>query len=432
MNPHLFTRWRSTATNLAALTCLQASNAVIPLLIVPFAIARLGATAYADVAIAEAMSMIAVAAVLYSFEVDGVSRIAGLKIASHRAELSVILSAIFFSRLLIFVGTAAVLTLAVSLFTSLSPLLLACWLLVPLGQVLHSYWFYQGIEFNIPAAALTLLARVSSFVIVITCVHSAHDQLLVPLSIGAPFAIAGIASLLYKIRILGVRLRWVGWRTVLEYLTNGRRIFTGTAAVMLYRELNVVLMGVVGVPSAAISSYALAEKSIKMIQAVTRPLNQIAFPKVLRAIGQYDQPKPAAARVIMRYTTPQIVLVAALIIAVAASFGEMAKLLPSLARFKALPDFGLLFLIVAPAPLLGLANFMLGSAGLNFLNAQPYYLRAILVTGVVSLATCLILSSIYGAVGAAISFVGAEFTLLLLVIRRYGAGTLSMVGKTGR
>jgi PST family polysaccharide transporter len=421
MKFRLFDRWRADAVNLMALTCLQASNAVIPLLIVPFAIARLGATAYADVAVAEAISMIAVAAVLYSFEVDGVSRIVGFRVDTHRDELSMVLSTIFFARLLIFAVVATVLLTITTIFTSLDPALLACWLLIPLGQVFHSYWFYQGIEFNTPPALLTLTARFSSLALVVFFVHSAGDRLLVPLAVGGPFAIAGIASMIYKIHVLDVKLRWSGLPAVYGYLAHGRRIFTGTAAVMLYRELNVLVMGVAGVPAAAISSYSLAEKSIKMIQAITRPLNQIAFPKVLRALQGHDRPDRGAARTILRYTVPQMALVAAVIAALALGFDRISEFSSSLAKFKALPDFGLLFVIVAPAPLFGLANFMLGSAGLNFLNDQRYYLRAILVTGALSLTACFALSSLVGAPGAAIAFVGAELMLLLFIANRYRA-----------
>lgn len=422
-------RWRADAINLTALTCLQASNAVIPLMIVPFAIARLGAASYAGVAIAEAMSMIAVAAVLYSFEVDGVARIAGLRLDRHRNELSVVLSTILFARLSIFLGMAALLLAITAAFTALPPILLACWLLVPLGQVFHSYWFYQGVEHNIPPAALTLAARLSSFAIVVTCVHSAADRVVVPLAVGAPFAVAGLASALYKAHVLRMRFRWPGLPAVLEYLTHGRRIFTGTAAVMLYREINVLLMGIVGVPAAAISSYSLVEKSIKMIQAITRPLNQIAFPKVLRAIAGHDRPDRRTARIIMRYTLPQILLVAMVIVLLWLGVDRLASYSPAVARFRSLPDVGLLFAIVAPAPLFGLANFMLGSAGLNFLNAQPYFLRAILITGVISSATCLVLSGLFGAIGGAVAFVSAELTLLLMVIDRYRARPIATRGE---
>ncbi|WP_213979733.1 oligosaccharide flippase family protein [Sphingomonas sp. dw_22] len=412
-------KWRADALNLTALTCLQASNAVIPLLIVPFSIARLGTVSYANVAIAEAISMIAVAIVLYSFEVDGVSRISGFQPHSHREALSKVLSAVLTTRLILFVGIATILLVVTFAFTSLPVVLLACWLLVPLGQVFHSYWFYQGIEFNIPPAILTLTARLLSLVLVLLFVHSPQDSILVPLAIGGPFAIAGIASTLYKVYALGLRLRWVRLRIVFDYLTHGHRIFVGTAAVMLYREVNVLLMGMVGVPAGAISSYSLAEKSIKMIQAITRPLNQIAFPKVLRALRGYDSPGRDTAVIILRYTLPQIAVVTIVVITLLLSFNQLAPRIDALRRFQELPGIGIIFAIVAPAPVFGLANFMFGSAGLNFLGDQRYYLRAILTAGTASAIGCLLLAHLYGAIGAAICFCGAELLLLAIVIVRY-------------
>lgn len=418
----MFRKWRADAVNLTALTCLQASNAVIPLLIVPFSIARLGATAYANVAIAEAISMIAVAIVLYSFEVDGVARIAGFRPRTHQQELSDILSTILIARLILFTAIATVLLIVTIVFTALPPVLVACWLLVPLGQVFHSYWFYQGIEFNIPPAVLTLTARLLSLGLVVMFVHSATDSILVPLFIGAPFAIAGLASTLFKSAALGLRLHWTGLAAVRDYLVNGRRIFIGTASVMLYREVNVLLMGMTGVPAAAISSYSLAEKSIKMIQAITRPLNQIAFPKVLRALQGRDRPDPGSARLILRYTVPQIAVVVLVIATLVLGFDRLAPRIAALRRFQELPGISIIFAIVAPAPAFGLANFMFGSAGLNFLGEQRYFLRAILITGAVSMAGCLILAHLFGAIGAAICFCGAELLLLAFVIARYRTG----------
>ncbi len=311
-------------------------------------------------------------------------------------------------------------------------MLLAGWLLVPLGQVFHSYWFYQGVESNVPPALLTLTARLSSLTIVVLCVHSSADRVIVPLAVGVPFALAGFGSLLYMIRAFRLQIHWTGRDRILDYLASGRRIFTGTAAVMLYREVNVILISLAGVPATAISSYSLAEKSIKMVQAVTRPLTQITFPKVLRALHGHARPDPKTARIIGRYTVPQIALVAATISVLWLGFDHLADIFPSLARFKELPQIGLLLAIVVPAPLFGIANFMLGSAGLNFLNAQQYYLRAILVTGLVSLTACLVLSSFLGAVGAAICFVGAELTLFLMVVNRYRMGRRALSGSLSR
>lgn len=412
-------RWRADAVNLVALTCLQASNAVIPLLIVPIAIARLGPAGYAGVAIAEAVSMIAVAVVLYSFEIDGVARITGLKLAEHRDEMSDALSAILAARLLLLAGAAAVLLAGFALLSSLPLALLAYWLLVPLGYALHSYWFYQGFERNIAPAALTLVARLSSLLLVLLFVRSPADRELVPLAIGGPFAAAGLASLAYKFVAYGLRPRWAGLRLVSEYLRHGRQIFAGTGAVMLYREINVLLMGVAGVPAAAIGSYALVEKSIKMIQAVTRPLNQLFFPKVLRALQGRARPDPDAARVIGRFTAPQLAAVTAVLLVLWLGYDRLLPYSATLRQFGELPEVATLFAIVAPAPLLGLANFMWGSAGLNFLNDRAYLLRAILVTGVVSVPACLLLSGLFGATGAAICFVGAEALLLVMIMYRY-------------
>jgi len=410
---------RRNFVNLFALTCIQASNALIPLLIVPFVLSRIGAAAYAQIAVAEAVSMIAVATVLFSFEVDGVARIAGLNPQEDRATLSHAVSGIITTRLLLFLVVATVVMAGFCLLTDYSPFLLAFWLLVPLGQVFHSYWFYQGIETNLPPAIITLTSRAISVAVALYTIRGPADQLLMPLAIGAPFAIAGLISLAYKCRFLHVRLEWVGFDEIIRLLRHGSRIFIGNAAVIMYREINVLLLEIAGVNVHGIAAYSLVEKTVKMLQACTRPLSQLFFPKLLTALREIDAPTPSAARTIARYTIPQLTVVTAVLAIAPITYLLVGPYWPWLAQFGRLPHVAALLAIMAPATLFGLANFMYGSAGLNYLNARSYQLRSILITGVASAVLCTLLSHIFGVMAAGACFIGAEAFLFVLVLGRY-------------
>lgn len=410
---------RPGVRNLVALTGIQGSNAFVPLLIVPYALSVIGVTAYAHVAITEAISALALAAVLFSFDIDGVARVARASEDARRDALGETLSTILSARLLLFATVSPLLLLAYWLASGQGILLLALWLLVPLGQVFHSYWFYQAIEDNLAPAVITLLSRVVTVAVVFAFVHGPDDAALIPLAIGGPFVLGGILSTVYITRTFGMSLRWVGLSTILTDLRHGKEIFAGNLAVSFYREMNVVILGIVGVPAAGISTYALIEKTIKMLQACTRPLSQLFFPKVLRALSSTTEPSPAVARLIARYTWPQIAAVLVLIVAFPGAYTIGAMVFPKLAQFETLPQVKLMAMIMAPAMLLGLANFMYGSAGLNALNHRQYFFVAILVVGLLSVSFCFALSLLFGTIGAAMCFVFAEFLLFILVLARY-------------
>lgn len=408
--------------NLVALIGIQGSNAFVPLLIVPYALSVIGVAAYAQVAVTEAVSALALAAVLFSFDVDGVARVARLGPVARREALGDVLSEILLTRLLLFGTVSPLLLLIYWLARGEEILLLGLWLLVPLGHVFHSYWFYQSVEDNLAAAVFTLLSRVATLVIVFTCVHGPDDATLIPLAIGGPFVLGGLFSFAHIIRRFDISLRWVGLPRLVAGLRDGKEIFAGNVAVSFYREMNVVILGIVGVPAAGISTYALIEKTIKMLQACTRPLSQLFFPKVLRALSSATMPSTVIARLIARYTLPQIAAVVVLIVAFPITYSLACTLFPRLAAFRALPQVEIMTMIMAPAMLLGLANFMFGTAGLNTLNHRRYLFVAILVTGILNIALCFLLSWLVGTMGAAICFLLAEALLFALVLAPYLRG----------
>lgn len=408
--------------NLAALTCIQAANAIIPLMIVPLVLSRLGTVFYAQLAVAEAASMLVLALVLFSFEVDGVARVVGLSLIDDLEGLGDALSDLVSARLVLF-AAGAIAALAVGAVTGDGfPTLLALYLLVPLGQAFHSYWFYQGIERNIIPAVATVAARFLSFALVLTLVHAPRDQLLVPLLIGVPFLAAGLGSICYVQVSLGIRVRWAGWARVWATIRHGKEIFVGNAAVTLYREMNVVLLSVAGVGASGISAYSLVEKAVKMIQACTRPLSQFFFPKVLRSIRDCSSPSPMAARRVASFTLYQVIIMALILIAVPIGYWTIAPYWAWIAQFAAIPGVIAMFAVMAPATVFGLANFMFGSAALNYLGARQYLLFAILGTGLTSAASCLVLAPRFGSMAGAFCFLFSESFLFVLVIGRFLAG----------
>ena len=61
--------------NLISLIIIQASNAVVPLILFPFVLKVMGSDAYAKVVTTEALMFIIYAFSLYSFEINGVSSV---------------------------------------------------------------------------------------------------------------------------------------------------------------------------------------------------------------------------------------------------------------------------------------------------------------------------------------------------------------------
>lgn len=410
---------KRNAANLVALTAVQASNALIPVLIFPYALLILGAEGYSQVVLAEALSVIVLTAVLFSFEVEGVGLVINKRNPDQKAELSRIISAIVTSRLILFVFSASLVLAGFFAVTGELPAFLALWLLVPLGQVFYSYWFYQGMEDNLPVAVITILSRLTGLAMVYALLDGPEQAYAIPLGIGAPFLVGGLLSLGYIIVKYRLKPVAISGAEIRHMLFGGKEIVVGNIAVMLYRDLNVVLLGFAGVSASGVAAYSLAEKLIKMLQASVRPLSQLFFPKLIGALDGYTRPNRENAKIIARMTLPQIAVVSSLIGILVLGYNIVLRFLPDLIDFEQLRHTSILFAIMLPAILFGIANYMFGVVGLNYLNGRHRLLIGIASAGVSNIFLCTALARYIDATAAAICFVAAELLLFCIILAGY-------------
>lgn len=408
--------------NLISLSVIQVANAITPLVIFPYALATVGTDAYAALATTEAATIAISAFVLYSFEIDGPARIARLNKSFNSETVSDIFSQIFYSRLAIFL---MVLIIAVPVvwmvFDERIAGLFTLWLGVPLSFVLQSNWLYQAIERNTAQAAIVLISRFASFVIVVAYATDNEKVMLIPATISVCYIFGGVASIIYLKKVMQVKFKTVKFNQICSQLVEGRHIFLGNFSVALYREFNVLILGAVGVGTSAIANYSLAEKLIKGVQAVMRPLNQLFFPKALRLLTEQSIPNTRSLNILWKLLYPQ--LLALIFLSVTISLNWLL-IIPDAIKLEKIPDHHnveVLFILMIPAVFFGVANYMLGLTGLNFMKHQKYMMKSIVATGLISIAVCSVMSVKYGALGAGAGFVMAEAILFLFVLRKYFA-----------
>ncbi len=413
---------RRDLTNLVALTGVQAANALLPLLVFPHLLRTAGQERYTWVVLAEVVALAVLTLALYSFDVDALKRVVGLDVRRDAPAVSKAFSDVLVTRLVVFVPSAALALAGCHLLRDELMPALAWWLLLPLGQLLQSAWLFQGLEHNVPIAATTLTSRVSSIVLILALVEGPPDYLLVPALLGASSLLGALALLAYAHHRLGLRLCSVSATTILGQLRAGSRVFLGNVSVFLYRDANAMLLAVAGASAPGVATYSLAEKLIKGFQAAARPLNQLFFPKALRALGSMRVPDRRSLWTLVRLTAPQWL---ALLGVLAALLG-LAAVLDATGNagtaWSGLPDRStivMLLSLMAPAVFFGVANFMLGTIGLNHLGAQTHLLRALLAVGVSNLVLCLALASAFGALGGALAFVLSEAVLCASIVSRY-------------
>lgn len=414
---------RSDFLNFIALLSIQASNALVPIFIFPYALKVLGDEPYAKLATTEAIMIAALCLVLYSFEIDGVAQITKLDFREEKAKVSRIFSNIFLVRFSIFVFCLIAAGVSRPFLETTTSDLLFLWLLVPFSYILQSNFFFQAAERNIFIAVVTTISRLGAALLIFELVTEPSDVTLIPTIIGLSYLTAALLSFFYAKKYFGIKIIPTTVLEGISLLRYGWHVFIGNISVVLYRDLNVIFLGFVHADPTAVAAYSVSEKIVKGVQAAIRPLNQIVFPKVIRKVSSFECPNRETLSIILKYTWPQLVAVTiTLLIIVAFCIGvfdfAVANIIKSDSSYKIL----ILSALMLPSIYFGIANFMFGVVGLNYLNKRVYLYRAILLTGVISMISCLFLGREFGGVGAALTFTFSEAILFFIIIKIYSAG----------
>ncbi|VFR97149.1 Membrane protein involved in the export of O-antigen, teichoic acid lipoteichoic acids [plant metagenome] len=391
----------------------------MPLLVFPYALSVLGAALYADLVFTEALAFIVIAVVLYSFEIDGVAEVTGLDPVRQSRQVSRVFSRVLYTRLVLFIAAASLLVLAIGWYRPALRELAAWWMLVPLSYALQPTWMFQGLQRNLAPAVCTFVSRATAVLLVFLLVRGPQDSMRLPQIIGISYVCGSVAMIVWARVALGLCLLRVPLAEMMSALKSGKEIFLGNMGVVLYRDSNVLLLGLIGLAGAELAAYSLAEKITKAMQAIIRPLNQLFFPRAVLAVRTVGRADRGALTALRRLTLPQL---AALTVAwlgllasalVGASWFSLRELVAEFDRIVPLAA------IMSAATLFGVCNFMFGSAGLNILGERKYMLHAVLAAGGTSVVATIVLGGSFGATGAAISLVLAEGLLFGLIIRRY-------------
>lgn len=406
-------------TNLGSLAAIQVFNAFAPLVAYPFVLAVAGQDSFAQVVVAEAIALLLLSFVLYSFEVDGVAAVVGLDPNKDGDAISAIFVQIIVLRLCFYGAGLLVLQLVLTVLNPELRLLVLGWSLMSLSYALQPNWLFQGLERNLPLALFVTLTRIGALGTIFLLIRSQEHAVLLPFILGGWYLVGGVGAFIYAVRYFGIRPRAVSWSHLLGMIWHGKEVYLNSVATGLYRDSNVLILSTLGVPAAGIASYSLAEKLTKALQAAMRPLNQYFFPRALAIARDEGTPSPQALRRIFAITIPQMTAALALIVVGAGSYLALSPFVPALGKLDDIDVVFHLTLIMAVSVLPGVGVFMLGIAGLNSLRARGYLLMALLLAAAASVVANLALIPYLGALASAICFVFSETLLLALIIRRY-------------
>lgn len=412
-------KFNANVVNGLSLMAIQGANALFPLLVFPYLLGVLGADAFAELVVAEAIAFYVLAVCLYSFDTSGVLAIIEARSQSEKLKEAGCFFNIISSRIALFFISSLPLVSIYYLLVDGNVAILLAWLAFVLGMILQNNYYFQAIENNWLLAAIVLCSRFSGVVAIYLFVDGEEDVLLASTILGGSFLFSGMAAFIILLSRFGLNsVRLVSARAIITLLYEGRHLFFGNVSVTLFRGANVLILAGVS-SSAAVSTYALAEKVIKSIQALARPLNQLFVPKAVKAWSLLSIEKKSdqqAFALIWKNTRIQLFLML-FILPVGVISIYVAHIWWGIAGF--IDETVVLIALMAPAVMFGVANAMFGAIGLSLIGAQSYFASAVFFVGVFIFLFSVIMSHYYAAFGAATAFVLGEMLLIMSFFWKY-------------
>jgi len=391
---------------------IQGSNALLPLVLFPYLFIIFDKEVFSQLVIIESIVLYVVAFSLYSFDVTGVKYVG--QNDKDLLEKCNIFYDILLIRLFIFIALCFGCTIIVLFFYQEFLVSTLLWMLFPLGMILQSNYYHQAIEKNLILAIIVFFCRTSAIVFALIFCKDNNDFNLVVLILGGNYLLSGLLSFSFLAKNFQISRYQFSLQRLFVKLKDGFGIYLGNLSVALFRGSNVLLLSLVSAP-AAIAIYALAEKFIKTTQALVRPLNQFAYPKVVKDVKD-SKDLNEVFRIILMRTTPQLlILIGGMVLVLSVGIIlQIYELLP-----HDLDQAFLVFFVMSFATVFGVCNYMFGTIGMSLMNFGSYYAKAIFLVGVVSVFVTLILGYQFNEFGAAIAYTLSEVLLLVFFLIKF-------------
>lgn len=407
--------------NLGSLMILQFGTYLLPLLLIPFLVRKLGLEVFGQWMFALAFVTVARVCVSYGFDLTATRQVASTVVSpEQRSEL---LADIVTVRLMVWGASLAVLLGLSYLVPQLAEirLLLIAASFILVGEAFFPTWLFQGAEKMGIITQLRLGAKALNLLLVVLLVRSPADVLIVPIIEAGTLILAAGFALMVARRTLGVRISMPHITRMGAQMKDGGPVFVSNLAVQFYTTVNMIILGLIIGPI-AVASYAIAEKIYSALRGLLTPLVQATFPALARMHDRARDNFSATYRNIVYALAGVLILLGAMLFIAA----DLLVWLIAGERDQTAVDTLRVFAVAFP--------FALGSFLAPMLVVRKYHkdlMRITIIGGIIGLLAAPPLSTMLGAAGAAGAFLVVQiYNSCALLLANKGAVTASVQVET--
>ena len=395
---------RRLISNFVALTLVQGTNFLLPLIVMPYVIRQIGPEGFGIISLAHVVMIYLSTMSDYGFNLT-----ATRDIALHKSDVlrvSKIFSVVLVSKILITILVFILLLFliwVIPIFRANLNIYLFGFVYV-IGQSLLISWFFQGLERMHYITLITLLSRLIFVALVLVFIRQKGDSFMFLFFLGAGNIIAGLISILMAIRIFRLQLVRPHWSEIIDELKNGWQIMVSNISVNTYQYANVFILRIF-TNDLVVGYYSIAEKIFFAIRQILGIFSQAIYPRVCQLAMKS---KEEISTFFSSFYLPFLWLVISLSLGVFIFSPQIVQLFLSEKSELAV----LLLQLLSLVPVIVCLNIPAFQLLLAF-NQKNSYSTVLGLGTVVNIVANLILCKNWGALGTCISIIITELFITI-------------------
>ena len=399
--------YRRVVVNFFSLSLINGVSYIIALFLIPYLLYVLGEERYGSYLFIYVISQYLMLVGNYGFKFSATRLVSVHR--DDRKKVNEIFNATMWARLLLTVPAVIVGFVAVYFLMDSDDVLMYLFALgMVFGDILIPSWLFQGMEQMKYLTIATVVSKLVFALLIFVFIRSQEQYIYVLLLHSLGYIASGLLSLLLAVKQFGIRLGLTTFAAIKEQIKDGWHIFVSNIGMELYRNSNVVLLGIL-VGDAAAGIFGAVEKLVKALQTIINALPMAIYPYVSRKFynaGLSDNITNLKRMLKWAFS---------LLLPIAVAFALFS---PLISLYLGLPNeiVGGIVWLISPALLFGCLNYIIGIVGLVNLGASGKFQTNIWIAGISSVAFMVLTCGRYSYYAAAAAWTWAEFVLFLLCV----------------
>lgn len=396
------------------LIALQGVNKLLPLVVLPYLLAVLGAEGYAYVGFSLAVVQFAVLIVDFGFDLSATKHVAIVR--DNRAELTKVFWSVVGAKVLLLLVSLPLILIPVFLVPAYRPYASAvlCTLPMAVGSAFTFMWMFQGIGKVRHMAVINTLSKFLLLPLVFVFVKSEADSTLAAFLQASVYMLTAFVSCLWLWRLRMVDAPTFSWRSIRSETAESMPLFLSRAATSVYTQLFVVILALFCAQD-AVGRYTSAEALMRAACFILYvPLTQAFFPRISALSVEDREGGVRTMQQLLRLVVCAMLVVSILIVL-------LAPQLPALLGGK-YEGLNTLLYIMAAAPIfisIGAVYGQMGLIALGNARTKRWFRNVYLVVSPLALAMLLPLAALWHEYGAAFALLLTEMLVAVLMYAAY-------------